>query len=337
MTGYVPGESALSPDTINLNQTENRYKPSEQVAPAIAAALANLDLDPDSTSASLRRAAAKVHGVAPEQVMATNGSDEMLRILFQTYCDPGDEAVSFYPSYTYNDTLAAMQDVRLRLIDFEGEFGIPEKLDFAETRPKLVFLCNPNAPTGTVFPESEVRRVVESAPHSVVVVDEAYADFSGQTSIPLLKDHPNIVVVRTFSKTYSLAGLRVGLGFANAALFEQMEKVRDYYNLDRLAQAGAEAALLDREWLERTTGRIIATRERTAAELRRMGVRVYDSGANFLLLRLASPEAAEGLWRKMREKRILVRYFRNRGIADCVRVSVGTDSDMDAFLSAMRE
>jgi histidinol-phosphate aminotransferase len=335
MTGYVPGESALSPDTVKLNQNENRYKPSSRVAAAVATAVGNLDLYPDSSSASLRRAAAQVYGVRPEQVMATNGSDEMLRILFQTYCDPGDTAVSFYPSYTYNDTLAAMQDVRHRLIDFEGEYGIPEQLDLAGA--KLVFLCNPNAPTGTVFPESEVRRLIKSAPGSVVVIDEAYADFSGQTSIPLLSEYPNVVVVRTFSKAYSLAGLRVGLGFANEPLLAEMEKVRDYYNVDRLAQAGAEAALLDREWLERTTRQIIATRERTAEALRALGFTVYGSGANFLLVRLASPGAAESLWRRLRERRILIRYFKNRGIADCVRVSVGTDADMDAFLAAMRE
>ncbi len=267
--------------------------------------------------------------------MATNGSDEMLRILFQTYCDPGDEAVTFYPSYTYNDTLAAMHGVRLRHVDFEGEFGIPKAPDFAGA--KLVFLCNPNAPTGTVFPESEVRRVIEAAPESVVVIDEAYADFSGQTSIPLLREYANIVIVRTFSKAYSLAGLRIGLGFANAALFAEMEKVRDYYNLDRLAQAGAEAALRDREWLARTAGLIIATRERTAGALRELGVTVYDSGANFLLLRFASPARAEAVWRGLRERKILTRYFRNRGIADCIRVSVGTDADMDAFLAAMKD
>ena len=334
MKGYVPGEAALSPDTVKLNQNENRYKPSEHVAKAVQGALNNLDLYPDSTSTALRRAAAQVYGVRPEQVMATNGSDEMLRILFQTYCDPGDTAVSFYPSYTYNDTLAAMQDVTLRLVDFDDGYAIPKKLDFSGV--KLVFLCNPNAPTGTVYPESEVRRVIESAPDSVVVVDEAYADFSGQTSIPLVNDYPNMIVTRTFSKGYSLAGLRIGLGIANEPLLVEMEKVRDYYNLDRLAQAGAEAALLDREWLARTTGQIIATRERTIVELRRLGFLVYDSGANFVLIRLDSPARAESVWQQLRNKKILVRYFKNRLIADCIRVSIGTDPDMDAFLAAMR-
>jgi histidinol-phosphate aminotransferase len=143
--------------------------------------------------------------------------------------------------------------------------------------------------------------------------------------------------VRTFSKAYSLAGLRVGLGFANEPLLAEMEKIRDYYNLDRLAQAGAEAALLDREWLDRTTKSIMATRGRTTAELRRRGFRVYDSGANFLLIRMDSPERAESVWRQLRERNVLVRYFKNRGISDCIRVSVGTDADMDAFLAALNE
>jgi histidinol-phosphate aminotransferase len=336
MTGYVPGESALSPDTVKLNQNENRYAPSDRVAAAIAAAAGDLSLYPDSTSTSLRRAAAEVYGVLPDQVMATNGSDEMLRILFQTYCDPGDEAVSFRPGYTYYGTLAAMQGARLRLLDFEGgeKFQIPAKLDFGAA--KLIFLCTPNAPTGTVFPASEVRRVIESAAGSIVVVDEAYADFSGQTSIPLVREYPNVVVVRTFSKAYSLAGLRAGLGFAPAALFAEMEKVRDYYNVDRLAQAGAEAALRDSEWLSRTTGLIIAARGRTTQALREMGVTVYDSGANFILARFPSAARAEEVWQRLREANILTRYFKTPGMDDCIRVSIGTDADMDAFLAAMR-
>ena len=335
MTGYVPGEAADDTGIVKLNQNENRYEPSPRVGHAIAAAGESLALYPDSTSRALREAAAKVYGVRPEQVMATNGSDEMLRILFQACCDPGDEAVAFYPSYTYYATLAAMQDVRYRLIDFEGEYRIPDSLNVDTA--KLVFLPNPNAPTGTVFPESEVRRLVEAVPNGLVVLDEAYADFSGQTSLSLLRDYDNLVVIRTFSKSYSLAGLRIGLGFASEALLAEMEKVRDYYNLDRLAQAGAEAALLDQEWLRRTTTQIIASRERTAAAVGEMGLKVYDSGANFILIRFPGPEKAEQVWSELRRRKVLTRYFKNRGIADCLRVSIGTDADMDAFLRELRQ
>lgn len=334
MTGYIPGEAPRDPSVVKLNQNENRYPPSPRVMEAIRSAMDDLALYPDSTSVKVREAAAKVYGVRPEQVMATNGSDEMLRILFQSCCDPGDAVAAFYPSYTYYETLAAMQDADYRLMDFEGEYRVPRDLDLKGV--KLAFLPNPNAPTGTVFPESEIRRFVESVVDGVAVIDEAYADYSGQTAIPLIDEYDNLVVARTFSKSYSLAGLRIGLGFMNEKLLAQFEKVRDYYNLDRLAQAGAEAALLDQEWLTTTTEKIIASRQRTAEALTAMGLKVYDSGANFLLVRLASPEAAEDALHKLKERNVLVRYFRNRGVSDCLRVSIGTDPDMDAFLAAMR-
>ena len=335
MTGYIPGESAKEPDIVKLNQNENRYPPSSKALAAIRNAVDQLASYPDSTSPGIRKAAAEIYGVREDEVMATNGSDEMLRILFQSCCDPGDLAVSFYPSYTYYATLAAMQDADYRLYDFEREYEIPAKLSLGDA--KLAFLANPNAPTGTVFPENEVRRFIESVTGGLAVVDEAYADFSGQSAIPLLKDYDNLVVVRTFSKSYSLAGLRLGLGFARPELLTELEKVRDYYNLDRLAQAGAEAALLDQDWLADTTAKIIASRERTAKEVRRLGLKVYDSGANFLFIRCQNPQAAERIFNGLRERRVLVRYFKNRGIDDCLRVSIGTDADMNTFLARLAE
>jgi histidinol-phosphate aminotransferase len=335
MTGYTPGEAAGNPRTVKLNQNENRYPPSPGVAEAVARALGELNLYPDSASRRLRRAAADLYGVAEESVMATNGSDEMLLLLFRCCCSPGDEAAGFRPGYAYYATLAAMNDVRYRPIDFEGEFHLPERLD--PGRAKLVFLANPNSPTGTLFPESEIRRLLDAVPEGLVVIDEAYADFAGQSAIPLLDEYANLAVVRTFSKGYSLAGLRVGLGFARPEILAQFEKARDFYNLDRLAQAGAEAALRDRDWLEKTTRRIVASRERTAAGIARLGLKVYASGANFIFCRLADEARAERVFRSLREQNILVRHFGNRGVADCLRISIGTDADMDAFLIGLEK
>lgn len=335
MTGYVPGEPPEDDKVVKLNQNENRYPPSPRAIAAVEIAAGSLALYPDSTSRGLRQAAAKIHGIRPEEVMAANGSDEMLRILFQACCDPGDEVVAFHPSYSYYETLAAMQDSRYRVIDFEGEYRIPDRLELGNA--KLAFLPNPNAPTGTLFPESEVRRFIESVTGGVAVIDEAYADFSGQSSIHLIRDYDNLVVVRTFSKSHSLAGLRVGLGFMQEGLLTQLEKVRDYYNLDRLAQAAAEAALLDEEWLTSVVRKTVATRARTIGALRAMDVKVYDSQANFILVRLAGPEQAEKAFHLLKDRKILVRYFRSRGLSDCLRVSIGTDPDMDAFLAAMKD
>ncbi len=334
MTGYVPGESSEDPDVVKLNQNENRYPPSAKALAAMTEAMPLLSIYPESTSLGLRRAAAESFGVEPEQVIAANGSDEMLLMLFQACCDPGDEVVGFNPSYTFYATLAAKADVRYRLIDFEGEYRLPAKLDLAGA--KLVFLPNPNAPTGTLFPESEIRRLLAAMPDGILVLDEAYADYSGQTLIPLIREYDNLVVTRTFSKSYSLAGLRVGLGFANAPLLAQLEKIRDFYNLDRLAQAGAEAAMRDREWLAETTRKIVATRDRTIPAIRALGLKAYDSASNFILVRFASPEQAEGVFRHLRENRVLVRYFKSRGLSDCLRVSVGTDADMEIFLKKLR-
>jgi histidinol-phosphate aminotransferase len=333
MTGYVPGGSAKDPRTIKLNQNENRYPPSPQVAEAIQSAMMQLNRYPDSASLSLRRAAAEMYGVTVEEVMATNGSDEMLLLFFRCCCSPGDEAVGFYPGYTYYATLAAMNDVRYRLIELTDEFRLPKRLNPGDA--KLVFLANPHAPTGTLFPEGDVRRLIESIPDGLVVIDEAYADFSGATVIPLLRDYPNLAVVRTFSKGYALAGLRVGLGFARKEILEQFEKVRDFYNLDRLAQAGAEAALRDREWLRKTTAKVIASRERTAEGIARLGFKVYASASNFIFFRSSGDVEAERIFASLLRRNIMVRHFRDRKVSDCLRVSVGTDDDMDAFLDGL--
>ena len=333
MDGYVPGEPAANPKVVKLNQNENRHSPSPRAAEAVAAALGKLNLYPDSSSASLRQAAAEVYETAPECVMAANGSDEMLLLFFQCCCDPGDEVVGFNPGYAYYATLAAKHDARYRLIDFEGEYRLPTRLDLGHA--KLVFLANPNSPTGTLFPEKEIRRLLSSTPHGLVVIDEAYADFAGRSSIPLIREYANLAVTRTFSKGYALAGLRVGLGFARPELLAQFDKARDFYNVDRLAQAGAEAALRDREWLGRVCAKVTATRERTARGIAGLGLKVYDSAANFLLFRCGSAAAAEALSAFLRERNILVRHFAVPGLADCLRVTIGTDSDMDAFLAAL--
>lgn len=329
MSAYVPGSAAEDDAIVKLNQNESRYPPSPRAIKAIEAAAGRLALYPESTSLKLREAAASVYNVPVDHVFAGNGSDDILNILFSACCNAGDEAVAFRPSYSYYATLAAIHDVRYRMIDFEGEFSIPDRLDL--NKAKLVFLPNPNAPTGTVFPENEVRRLLAAIPNGLLVVDEAYADFCGQTALPLLKEYENLVVARTFSKSYSLAGLRVGLGFGRPELLAELEKVRDFYNLDRLAQAGAEAALLDQDWLRHIVDKVAAERDATRDAVREMGLTVHDSGANFLLIRFASDNQARAVFEGLRQRRVLVRYFDTPGLADCLRVSIGTEVDMQVF------
>ena len=335
MVGYVPGEPALDERSVKLNQNENRYAPSAGTAEAIRVELARLSLYPESSSRGVREVAGDIYGVDADQVMAANGSDELLRLLFQLVCGPGDEVAAFYPGYTYYATLAAMHDVRFKPVDLTGAMSIPERLDFAGT--KLVLLANPNAPTGTLFPLDEIRRLAAAVRDGLLAVDEAYIDFApvGSTALPLIGEFDNVVVIRTLSKSYALAGLRVGLGFARKGIMAQMEKIRDYYNLDRLAQAGAAAALRDREWLAATTARIVAARERTVRAVEALGLRVYPSHANFILVDFGSPEAAERVFLGLRAMNVLVRHFRDRRVDSCLRVTIGADGDMDAFLSAL--
>jgi histidinol-phosphate aminotransferase len=336
MSAYVPGEAPARADAVKLNQNENPYPPSPAVAGAIRAALGSLRLYPDSTATALREKAARVYGPRAERIMAVNGSDDWLRILFQACVGEGDEALAFDPSYSYYRTLADMYGARLRAVEFGPEYELPENLDAG--RARLVFLPNPNAPSGTLFPLEEIERLLRAARPALVCVDEAYIDFAppDATALPLLDRHDNLVVARTFSKSYGLAGLRVGLGFAREEWIEQFEKVRDYYNTDRLAQAGAAAALEDQAYLRETTGKIVRTRERAAEALRAMGAKVFPSHANFLLARFGGAAEARRLFETLRARGVYVRYFNRPRLDDCLRVTVGTDAEMDRFLDAAR-
>ncbi|MDR1611345.1 MAG: histidinol-phosphate transaminase [Planctomycetota bacterium] len=336
MTAYVPGEAALDSGVVKLNQNENRYPMSSRALAAARKEASGLGLYPESSSAGVRNAAAELYGVRPEEVMATNGSDEILRLLFHAYCDPGDAVFAFYPSYTYYATLAAMYGADYRLVDFTADYRLPPGLKLPEA--KLAFLPNPNAPTGTVFSGAEIRGLIEATPNGVVVIDEAYADFAppGTSVIPLIGEYDNLAVVRTLSKSHALAGLRVGLGFMREAALAELDKVRDYYNLDRLAQAGGEAALRDTEWLRETTGKIVATRERVTGELRRLGLEVVPSGANFIMVGFGGAEKARRVFSGLKARKVLVRYFDKRRVDSFLRVTVGTDADMDRFLDALR-
>jgi len=335
MTGYVPGEQPKRADAIKLNANENPYPPPAAAVEAMRAALAGLRLYPESTSRGLREAAAAPFGLALDRVMAANGSDEMLRILFQACLEPGAEVVAFSPSYTYYRTLAAIQGAAYREIEFTGDYELPRTLDAG--RARLVLLPNPNAPSGTLFPEREIRRLCAAFPDALVVIDEAYADFAGVSAIPLIGEIPHLFVVRTLSKSHALAGLRVGLGFGRPELLAELEKVRDYYNLDRVAQAGGEAALRDRDWLREVCSKVAVTRARLTEALTALGAFVWPSAANFVLARFSPADRAKALLLGLKERNILVRWFDAPRLRDCLRITVGTDAENDALLAAMRD
>ncbi len=334
MEAYVPGEQPAGGGYIKLNTNESPYPASPAVAEAIRAELERLPLYPETSSRLVREAAAEVFGVPADWVLAANGSDETLRLICQVCGDPARPLAAFYPSYTYYRTLAAAQGMAFRQVEFPADYLLPELTELRGAG--AVFLPNPNAPSGTILSPADIERLCRELPGTLIVVDEAYADFSGQTVLPLLSTYANLFVTRTFSKSYSLAGLRLGLGFARPEVLAQIHKARDHYNLDRLAQVGAAAALRDQAHMRANCAKVIATRERLRAELEKMGVFVWPSAGNFLLARFGRPQAQE-LYQGLKARKILVRFFNAPRLDDCLRISIGTDAEIDALLQNLRQ
>ena len=309
LAAYTPGyQPPPGSRVIKLNTNESPCPPSPAVGRALSRVLAGADIlrrYPDPGSSELRAAAAGVYGCSPEQVLAGNGSDEILRILLDTFIDPGEVAAFFTPSYSLYPVLIRLRGGQPRAFPLrrEGALYQPDPAGL-----KIFFLTSPNAPLGFSFSNDYIRELA-AALDGILVVDEAYADFAAGNALPLLADCENLIVLRTFSKSYGLASLRVGLGFAAAPLIAEMDKVRDSYNLDRLAQAGALAALEDQDYLRKTVALVVQERERLALELSQIGFQVEPSQSNFLFVVPPAPLQAVDLYRGLEAAGILVRYF----------------------------
>ncbi len=335
LEGYTPGKQLAGGGYKKLNTNENPYPPSPRVVEALQGVQgADLRLYSDPVATPLRSTAARLFGCDVEQVIAGNGSDDILTMIFRTFLDSGDVVATAAPSYSLYHALSAMQAARFVEIPMGPDYTLPS--DLATCGAKLLLIVNPNSPTGVLFPQQALRSLLDKT-QSIVVLDEAYAEFAGESAIELLADYPHLIVTRTFSKSYALAGLRLGLGFAHPQVIQQLMKVKDSYNLDRLAIVAGCAALEDQEWLEKTTAKIIQTRTRMLAELEAMGLHVPPSRSNFILPRIPDGRAKE-VFEALEKRRILVRYFgASPTIADSLRVTVGTDEEADAFLEALKD
>lgn len=331
LDGYVPGEQpADSERVIKLNTNENPYPPSPAVAVALAEASASLALYPAPRADPLRQAAASRYGVDADQVLVGNGSDELLAICLRACaCDGGSVA---YPTPTYSlySTLAAIEGARSLEFPTEAGASLPDEL--ISCGADVTFICSPNAPFGSAVAISEIARAAETSP-CLVVADEAYVDFGGESALALLPEHPNLLVLRSFSKSFSLAGLRLGLAFGSIDLIRQLAKVKDSYNVSRLAIAGGVAALDDYAWMQNSVAKVAATRARVVATLREAGYEIPESRANFFWLDCGD-EGGREVYARLRERGILVRYFDTERLEHGVRVTVGTDEQMDKFLDA---
>lgn len=335
MEGYLPGEQSQNSGTVKLNTNENPYPPSPRVMAALRRATnSSLRLYPEPLGDSLRSIAASTYGVRSENILAGNGSDELLSILVRCFVGPGDRVAYPVPSYSLYDTLIAIQDGKKFDAHYRPDFSLPEEL-FSQ-QAALTFLCNPNSPSGTLVSLKEIARLAHSV-RGILVVDEAYIDFSeskGSSAIPLIDTFSNLVVLRSFSKSFSLAGLRIGLAFAVENLIRGMIKVKDSYNLNRLSLVAAAAALQDLRWVARNVRRIQKGRKLLSHRLKVMGFQVYPSEANFVMARREG-ENLRFLYEELKRRKILVRYFDVPGLQDSVRITVGTPQDIKALVQQM--
>ena len=339
MAGYVYGEQPADPTVIKLNTNENPYPPS----PAAREALAAFDVDtlrryPPATADPLRQQLAAQLGVNIDNVVAANGGDEALRLALATFVDPGATLGLAEPGYSLLPVLAAAQGCRVCAVSLDADWTPPTDIakQLNDNGARLTCLVNPHAPSGTLLAADAIAALA-SALDGVLLVDEAYVDFVNPSRrhnlAPLVANHANLLLLRTLSKGYALAGLRVGFLIGDAALVAPvLTKTRDSYNVDAIAQAVAVAALRDRPYAAERWARVRAERCRLADSLRSRGFTVPDSEANFLLARRANAAALQDALRK---RRILVRHFDTPRLRDCLRITVGTPSENNALVAAL--
>jgi histidinol-phosphate aminotransferase len=333
---YVPGEYAAGGDYIKLNTNENPYGPSPKVPEAVRrAAGEGLGLYPDPDCDAFISAVAERYGVKKDQVFAGNGSDEVLAFSFLAFFDP-DRAIVF-PDITYSfyPVYASLFRLSYVTVPLDPEFRIsPEQLTGSSGG---AVIANPNAPTGIALPLSAIRAILDGNPDVVVIVDEAYVDFGGQSAVGLIDEYPNLLVVHTFSKSRALAGMRIGIAFGDSGLIRALKSVKNSFNpysLDRLALAAGCAALEDDGYYRLINRKVAETREWFTAELRKRDFIVTDSSANFVFASHRRVRAGE-LHRMLRENRILVRYFKKPRIDNHLRISIGTDEDMRTVVEVL--
>jgi len=335
---YVPGEQPKVANLVKLNTNENPYGPSPKAIEAMRAELSDaLRLYPDPNSDLLKQAVADYYGVQTNQVFLGNGSDEVLAHIFhglfqhdQPLLFP-DISYSFYPVY------CGLYGIPFEAVPLDDQFQIRAQ-DYAKPNAGIIF-PNPNAPTGCLLPLEAVEQIVKASPDSVVVVDEAYVDFGGETAIKLVDRYPNLLVTQTVSKSRSLAGLRVGLAVGHPDLIEALERIKNSFNsypIDRIAVAGAAAAFADTAYFEDTCAKVIASREKLVEGLRQRGFDVLPSAANFIFARHPEQDAA-GIAARLREKGVIVRHFKQERIAQFLRISIGTPEQNQALLDALSQ
>ncbi len=335
---YVCGEQPKDKKYVKLNTNESPYAPSPRVLNAIRnAADGDIRLYPDPSCDKLRETISNYYGLNKSQVFVGNGSDEVLAMSFLTFFDK-DEAIVFPDiSYSFYPVYANLYGIKCRLAALNEDFSIPVE-EFLKPNGGIV-LPNPNAPTGKCLETEKIKDILKNNEDKVVIIDEAYVDFGGNSVVGLIEDYPNLLVVQTLSKSRSLAGLRVGFALGQEELIDGLNRIKNSFNsytVNRVSNAAAIAALEDEDYFKKCVGKIINTRESTVKKLRKLGFKVVPSKSNFIFI--THPlYAARELFMKLREKGVLVRYFDKDRIDNYMRVSIGSDEDMDIFIEKIRE
>jgi histidinol-phosphate aminotransferase len=337
MDGYTPGEQpGVGERVVKLNTNENPFPPS----PAVMRAIQSVEPEmlrryPNPTADVFRDAAAKAlgHGLSRDWIIAGNGSDDVLTIATRTFLDCGETLAYPDPTYSLYPVLARLQDARFAEVPWERDYALPVT-GLLAAKPKSIYIANPNAPTGTFVSPLKVAELAErfSGP---ILIDEAYVDFAEDNCLPLIKDHPNLILSRTFSKAYSLAGLRFGYAIAQPRVIHEMMKVKDSYNVDAIAMTAATAAISDQEYAHQKWEQIKSERTRVSAELTQLGWTVLPSQANFLLARAPDGRGRDA-YLGLKAQGILVRHFDRPGLADKIRITIGHPQENNALLGGIR-
>jgi len=335
MRGYVPGEQPKTPGLIKLNTNENPYPPSPKVIEALRAALdGRLRLYPDPQSLGLRQKLGLRFGFDPSQILIGNGCDDILNLCVRAFVGEGEKLAYFWPSYSLYPVLADIQGAQKLQLPLDAQFQIERIPSLDGVR--LLFITQPNAPSGVWLDKKTIRHIIETMP-GVVVIDEAYADFASDNCLDLVGKYPNLLVARSFSKSYALAGMRLGWVVGPTALISALDKVKDSYNVNRLSQLAGEAAIEDAPYFEQIVRKVKATRNRVIERLEAWKFFVYPSQTNFVFAKPPPPLTAKQWFERLRERKVLVRWWDADRIRDFARISIGTDEEMNQFLEATHE
>ncbi len=332
--GYVPGFQPKATEVVKLNTNENPYPPSPRVLQAVQSLTGeSLRRYPDPLGGHFRRVAAHLHGVEPEWILCCNGGDDLLSIAIRAICDAQRPLAYPVPTYSLYPVLAQLHACSVREIPFPDDYSLPNTL--AETQAPLTIVCNPNAPSATRIPTDKLGNLAQQL-EGVLLIDEAYADYAEADCLDLVKTCPNVLILRSMSKGYSLAGVRFGYGIAQPALMDGLLKVKDSYNVNTLSLAAATAALEDQDYTQAQIRGVKANRQVLMEQLRKFGWIVGNSETNFILAQVTHGDA-QTIHKQLMDRHIYVRYFDLAGLQDKLRISVGTPEENRALVNALQD